>query len=138
MATRIVNDAMRVLAYVKRQVSVPAMEGMKGLGLERDGVLVAGVLYEGFNGRSVWTHIAAEPGARWLTRDFLRYIFEYPFNEMGVQSVFGWVESRNERARRFDEKLGFEIDACLQDAGPDGQDILIYRMRRDQCKFIGR
>lgn len=135
MPARLIKDTLRVLEFVKTRVGVPAMEGMKAVGLERDGQLVAGVLYEGFNGQSVWTHIASQPGAPW-TREFLRYIFEYPFNELGVQSIFGWVEACNEKARRFDEKLGFEVDACLREAGPDGQDVLIYRMRRDQCRFI--
>lgn len=136
MPGRIVTDTLRVLEFVKTRVSVPAMEGMKAIGLERDGRLVAGVLYEGYNGQSVWTHIGAESGARWMTRRFLRYMFEYPFNELGVESIFGWVEARNECARRFDEKLGFKIEACLREAGPGGQDVLIYRMRRDQCRFI--
>lgn len=136
MSTRIVGDTLAVLEFVKQHVPVPATEGMKGLGLLRDDRMIAGVLYEGFNGQSVWMHVAAEPGKRWMTREYLRYAFQYPFNEMGVHSILGWVESNNEVARRFDEHLGFRVETVLKEAGPGGQDVLIYRMRRDECRFI--
>lgn len=110
--------------------------GMKGLGLERDGELVAGVLYEGFNGKNVWMHVAAEPGSQWMTRPFLRYCFEYPFNEMKVDRVSGYVNASNEAARRLDEHLGFKQEARLTGAAPDGGDVLIYVMWRQDCRFL--
>lgn len=38
-------------------------QDMRAIGLRRGGRLVAGVLYEGFNGRNLWMHVAAVPGA---------------------------------------------------------------------------
>jgi RimJ/RimL family protein N-acetyltransferase len=109
--------------------------GMKGLGLERDGELVAGVLYEGFNHHNVWMHVAAE-GKHWLNRDFLRYCFYYPFVELGVSRVSGYVEASNLAARRFDEHLGFRQEAVLQGAASDGGDVILYVMRRDDCRYL--
>jgi RimJ/RimL family protein N-acetyltransferase len=109
---------------------------MKGLGLERDGELVAGVVYEGFNGKNVWMHVAAEPGAKWMTREYLRYCFHYPFNEMGVQRVTGYVEASNELARRFDEHLGFRQEAVMKGAATDGGDVILYVMWKDECRYV--
>lgn len=109
---------------------------MKGLGLEEDGELVAGVLYEGFNGQNVWMHVAAEPGGKWLTRAFLEICFDYPFNQMGVKRVSGYVEAKNSAARRFDEHLGFRQEAVLSGAASDGGDVILYAMRREDCRYL--
>ena len=111
MATRIISDPARVWAYVHEQVPVPVVAGMKGLGLERDGELIAGVLYEGYNRVNVWMHVAAAPGRQWLNKEYLRYCFYYPFVELGCKRVSGYVEDSNEAAKRFDEHLGFTREA---------------------------
>ena len=122
---------------MSRLMPIQMMPGMKCLGLERDGELVAGVMFEGFNGRNEWMHVAAIPGARWMTKEYLRYCFHYPFNEMGVDRISGYVNESNEVARRFDEHLGFHEEARLKGAAPDGGDVLLYVMWRDDCRFIG-
>lgn len=136
MATRIISDLPRVLAFVRTQMPMAYVENMKSLGLERDGELVAGVLYEGYNGPNVWMHVAAVPGRRWMNRDYLWYCFHYPFNEMNVQRISGYVNANNEQARKFDEHLGFKVEATLSGAAPDGGDVLIYVMRREDCRFL--
>ena len=117
------------------EVPVPVVAGMKALGLERNGELVAGVLYEGYNGVNVWMHVRAEPH-RWFNYEFLRYCFTYPFEELGCARVSGFVEASNERARRFDERLGFEPEAVLKGAARDGGDVILYVMWRDKCRFL--
>lgn len=136
MTTRIVSDPARVWAYVHQQVPVPIVAGMKGLGLERDGELVAGVLYEGYNGVNVWMHVAAAAGRRWLNKEFLRYCFYYPFVELGCRRVSGSVDASNEDARRFDEHLGFQQEAVLRGAAADGGDVILYVMRREDCRYV--
>lgn len=136
MATRIVSDPGRVFAFCKERMPLSLVAGMKGLGLEKDGELVAGVLYEGYNQHNVWMHVAAEPGAKWLNRDFLRYSFHYPFVELGCKRVSGYVEASNAQARRFDEHLGFKQEAVLQGAASDGGDVILYVMWRDDCRYL--
>jgi RimJ/RimL family protein N-acetyltransferase len=135
MATRIISDPARVWAYVHEQVPVPVVAGMKGLGLERDGELIAGVLYEGYNRVNVWMHVATTPGKKW-TMEFLRYCFYYPFVELGCKRVSGSVESSNLAAIRFDEHLGFEREAVLRGAASDGGDVILYVMWRDKCRYL--
>ncbi len=113
-----------------------ACEGQRAIGLRRDGVLVAGAVYEGFNGRNLWMHVAAEPGARWLVRDYLRACFAYPFLLCGVERVSGYVNANNLAARRFDEHLGFKEEARLRGAAPDGGDVILYVMWRKDCRYV--
>lgn len=136
MTTRIVSDPGRVYAYCRRYIPIPVVAGMKGLGLERDGELIAGVVYEGFNGRNVWMHVAAEPGGKWLNKEYLRYCFHYPFEELGCTRVSGYVEANNLAARRFDEHLGFRREAVLEGAASDGGDVILYVMRREDCRYV--
>lgn len=133
---RIVSDPARVYSFCKQFIPIPVVSGMKGLGLEKDGELIAGVVYEGYNGTNVWMHVAAEPGARWMTRDYLRYCFYYPFIELGCKRVSGYVEASNTEARRFDEHLGFKREAVLEGAATDGGDVILYVMRREDCRYV--
>jgi RimJ/RimL family protein N-acetyltransferase len=138
VTTNIISNPARVWAYVSDRIPVPVVAGMKGLGLERDGELVAGVIYEGFNGVNVWMHVAASPGRRWMNKEYLRYCFHYPFVEMGVQRVSGAVDASNLEARRFDEHLGFKQEAVLKGAAADGGDVILYVMRPEDCRFLAR
>jgi RimJ/RimL family protein N-acetyltransferase len=138
MTAKIISDPARVWAFCRQYTPVPMVAGMKGLGLERDGELVAGVIYEGWNGVNIWMHVAAEPGKRWMTRDYLRYCFYYPFEELGCKRVSGYVEASNEVACRFDEHLGFQQEAVLKGAATDGGDVVLYVMRRENCRFLER
>lgn len=129
------SDAVRVLRFVQQHASLAACANMTGIGLERDGELVAGVIYEGYNGHNIWMHVAI-PGR--ITRDFLRYAFHYPFIELGCRRVSGYVEASNARARRFDERLGFQQEAILQGAASDGGDVILYRMNREDCRYVAQ
>lgn len=135
--TRIVSNPARVWAFLRsRGVSVPTIAGMKGLGLESGDELVAGVLYEGYTQHNIWTHIAAVPGRRWMTRSYLSYIFHYPFIELGCRRISAWVEASNGESQRFVEHLGFQVEATLKGAARDGGDVLLYVMWRKDCRYV--
>lgn len=136
MANRIVYDSARVFEFVSGIMPVSMVAGMTGIGLERDGVLIAGVLYEGCNGRNVWMHVAAAPGGRWMTRDYLRACFVYPFVILGVDRVSGYVNASNAEAQRLDEHLGFVQEAKLSGAAPDGGDVILYVMWKKDCRYV--
>ncbi len=136
MAARLISNPARVFAFMSQFMPLAAVSGMKGIGLEKDGDLVAGVLYEGFNGQNVWMHVAGAPGSRWMNRELLRYSFHYPFNEMGVRRISGYVNASNTQARRLDEHLGFVPEARLRGAAPDGDDVILYVMWRENCRFL--
>ena len=65
-------DLTRVLEFIRKHVPLALVDNMTALGLERDGELIAGVIYEGFNGHNVWMHCAI-PGR--LPREFLSACF---------------------------------------------------------------
>lgn len=106
-----------------------------GIGIAKNGALVGGCVFEGYNGASINIHVASDGSGHWLNREFLFAVFDYPFRQLGVKRVTGIVPSCNEQARRFDEKVGFELETTLKDAHPNG-DLLIYKMTRDKCRWL--
>lgn len=105
-----------------------------GIGLEKDGELIAGVKFDNWNRASICMHVAAI-GKQWMTRDYLWYCFHYPFVELKATKILGLVAESNRDARRFDEHLGFRLEYSIPDAHPDGA-LLIYSMTPDQCRFL--
>ena len=136
MTRRIVSDPVRVWEFVWNFTPVPFAQHMKGLGLEQDGELTAGVLYEKWNGVNIWAHVALAPGRRMVCREFLRYGFYYPFVELGCRRISGSVEASNTAARQLDEHLGFRQEAVLHGAASDGGDVILYVMRREDCRYV--
>lgn len=103
------------------------------IGLERRGEVVAGVVYENWNGASFVCHIAVQG---LMTPAYLAAIFHYPFVHCGAEKLIAPVAQSNEESIKFVEKLGFIREATLSGAHPDGA-LLLYTMSRDACRFIG-
>ena len=109
------------------------VEQSQAIGLERDGEIVAGVIYEHWNHRSIWCHIALEGR---MTPRYLAAIFDYPFNRCQVDKIISPVAESNEESRRLVEKMGFREESRISDSHPDG-DLLFFTMTRDSCRYIG-
>ena len=130
-------DLEQVLPFAQSLIpGLARSDGMRCIGLRKDGELVAAAVYEGFNGQNMWVHLAGVPGQRWMTRDFLRAGFAYPFLVCGVQRLSGYVNSSNLAARRLNEHFGYRVEATLKGAAPDGGDVLIYVMWRKDCRYV--
>jgi len=106
-----------------------------GIGWGREGRLVAGVVFNEFNGVNIQMHVASDGSRHWMTRQYLWTCFDYPFNQAKVKRITGLVGEGNWQARRFDEHLGFVLEATLEGAHPTGN-LLIYRMWKADCRFL--
>jgi len=132
----IVTDADIVGPWVADRNGHDYLSGScTALGWARHGVLVAGVLFNEYNGRSVQMHVASDGSRHWMTREFLRACFWYPFEQLGVRKIIGLVDSTNHDAQRFDEHLGFVRECVIKDAGKV-EDLIVYSMTRQQCRFL--
>lgn len=113
---------------------VPGRGHIIGLWDDLDGP-VAGCLYENANGASIMLHCATDQSRKWMNREFLWFVFYFPFEQLGVTKIISPVESTNSECIRFIEHIGFTLEATLKDAAPKG-DLLIYTMVKDQCKWL--
>lgn len=136
MSTELILECEPVFKFVTGFFPLVRSAGQQGIGLVKDGEIIAGVLYDDFNGSNIWMHVAAKPGRNWLNRMYLKACFAYPFTQLNCRRISGWVEASNTDARRFDEHLGFQQEAVLSGAARDGGDVIIYRMFKEECRFI--
>lgn len=126
----------RVVEWVARKTNEFGHFGSEcGIGWERYGELCAGVVYAEWNGPNVVCHIASDGSKRWLTREYLWTIFDYPFSQLGCKRITVCVGEGNADSRKFVEHLGFEIETRLKEAHPTG-DLFVYRLMRHDCKWI--
>ena len=86
---------------------------------------VAGVMFDGYNGKSVHAHIWIAPGRK-PSRFWWFAIYDYMFRQIKVENVIGTVPSSNERARELDEHLGFKLNSVIPGYYPNGDDMMLY------------
>jgi len=133
--TRILDkDPVTVGHWMHAQGSAPYREGVTCIGLERDGQLVAGAMFEHYNGSSICAHIAVTGR---FTREWLWFICHYPFVQLGCKVVIGLVPSQNTKARLFDENFGFKYRTTIPHGDPSG-DLCIYTLEPQDCRFLTR
>ena len=103
-----------------------------GLGWVQDDKLVAGVVYEEFTEASIHATIVAEAP---MVKGFLHKIFDYPFNQIGVEKIIVQVNSANKKSLELAYRLGFDEEGCIKGAYLDG-DRIILTMTRNECKWL--
>jgi hypothetical protein len=69
---------------------------------------------------------------RWLNRDLLYVIFDYPFNQLKVKHLFA---SAREDKTSFDLNIGFRIVARVEHFYPDTAKVWM-RMDREDCRYL--
>lgn len=123
----------KVSRWVCKRLNSGFNESSQGIGLERNGILIAGVYYENWNHRTICASIVAEGK---LTPRFLYAIFHYPFEHLSVEKIYCQVIECNNESIRLLGKMGFTRETTLSDAHPDG-DIFLYSLKRQDCRFTG-
>ena len=108
-------------------------ERSQAIGLIKDGKLVAGVIYENWNGRSVVCHIAI---VGQVNRRFLRMICGFAFEGLKADKVIGPIASSNVKSIKVAKAIGFTEEARITNAAPSG-DIILFTLTAEQCRFLG-
>jgi len=106
-----------------------------GIGIEKDGELIGGVVYNEFNGVNINVHVASDMSRKWLTREFLWFVFYYAFEQCKVNRVTALIDEGNAHALQFNLKLGFTEDARIHGASPSG-DLVILGMFKKDCRWL--
>ena len=102
------------------------------IGLKRDGELVAGTIYENWNGQSVVCHIAW----RRVTPAYLAAIYHYAYEVANVGKIIAPVNGNHTRALKLVSKMGFLEEARIKGAAHDAGDIVLMTLTPDRCRFL--
>ena len=132
--TEITSDKLIVGPWVAAAVNADfSPYAAEAIGLRRNGKLVAGVIYENWNGASLQVHVAVQ-GV--MTPKYLAAIYHYPFVHVGAKKLIAGIGEGNKESIRFVSKMGFRLEGRIPDAHPDGA-LLLYTMSREQCRYLG-
>lgn len=105
------------------------------LGVVRDGRIVGGVVFSMFQGHDIHANLAFDT-PRWASRAVIRDLFSYPFGQLGCSRITALIGRKNKASRRLCEGLGFELEGVMR-KGLDGrEDLIIYGMLREKCRWL--
>lgn len=119
----------RVLRFVEDGI-MPFGEGINDpqattIGVEEDGDLVAGVIYHNYSGAYGTIELSAYSTTRsWTDRSVVRFLFDYPFYQLGCRQVLARHSEHNSRARRIWNALG-GIEVRLPKMRSDTEDEIV-------------
>jgi RimJ/RimL family protein N-acetyltransferase len=102
-----------------------------------EGKILGRVIYSDYTGPggSIKIHITSWD-KRWISRALLFVVFDYPFNQLQVNKIFGEIKRSDEETLRFAFKVGFKAEAGLEGVYPN-DDMVVVGMYRADCRFLG-
>lgn len=115
--------------------SVEEMNGAVIAFHDSRGVKVA-FIYNRYSPPDICIHVVAREHALWCTDDILWHVFNYPFGQLKLGRCTVPVLSGNEASIRMIEAVGFTYEGTLRKGGKEGQDILLYGMLREECRWL--
>lgn len=127
-------DKSAVYEFLKARIpGLQRTEDAQAIGWMRQGVMTAGAVFEHFNGKTVWAHVAIDGH---LPRRFLDVFLAYPFAVGGVESLRGYVLASNTRLRHLAKRLGAVEEAVLAGAARDGGDVVVCTLWRGNRTYV--
>ena len=91
--------------------------------------------YTAFIGKTCQMHMVNLKGG-YTPKGLLFGSFDFAFNHCKLEKVFGIVNSKNERAMQYDQKLGFKEALRFNGMHDDGGDLVVFEMNKADCRWI--
>lgn len=110
-------------------------EKARTIGVEKDGKLIAVVVYTDYHPHMIEMHIASIDSS-WASRYTLKTFFSYPFSQLKLNRVQAILAASNERAISMIERLGFTYEGYHPKAYRGGVDAVSYGLLKSNCKWV--
>lgn len=94
------------------------------------------IVFDSFTTRGCWVSVVSDGGRRWITRELIIKVFAYPFIQLAYPRLNSFVSVNNEDAIRFNEHFGFKREGLMRKAGDAGEDLIVYGMLREECRWL--
>lgn len=123
-----VRDFVAQLIPDCRERGLPRNSTTLGVAEVKDGTasLIAGIVYHDWSPEhgTIELSIGALPGTRWITRETLKRVYQYPFLHLGCQLVLARVAETNEPMLRILAALNYSFVRVPRGFGRDCDCIL--------------
>lgn len=123
----IVTDE-RVVWFVSAKVGTRFYMPYTAMGVERDGAILGGAVFNCFTGPDVEMTVAGE--ARAFTRGFYRAVYRYLFGQLGCERVSITTESLD--VVRLAERLGAQVEGMKRNCFGRGRDAFLLGILKDE------
>lgn len=129
LATDKPNEFPLIWQWMNKRTRLPWSSDLRTIASVRgDGTIACAVGYNAWTTSSCWMHVAFDHQHS-ITRELWRAAFDYPFNQCGMEAVYGLTPKHLEDALKMNRKLGFRQIA-------ETIDCVMFEMRHDECRWI--
>ena len=128
MAPNIVTD-IRVVEFVSDQLSTRFIPPFTTIGLEKDGAIIAGVVFHVFEGANVHLTIA---GSGW-TRGLLKAVGSYVFETLGCERFT--LTTEKPEVAKLGERLGGVTEGIMRNQFGKGRNAFLVGVLKDEYRF---
>lgn len=135
MAKLIYGNEDLLLPWAQERIGVVFRRDAYTIGLEKDGEIVAVVVYDSFSDWDCNMHIASDGTSAWMNKALLLSAFAYPFTQLRLNRMTALVPSKNAAALRFDEHIGF-VREGYHPKGCKDDDLISLGLLRKNCRFV--
>lgn len=108
----------------------------EAIGIEKDGNIVGGVVIDNYITEARCSIHCAGDGKNWLTREFLRVVFDYVFRQLKCNAVLNIIDGNNYASLKFTGHLGFKEIYRVKGGSQNGEDAVLMEMQKTDCRWI--
>lgn len=123
------EDDGRIAIYLAKRLNALFHPPFVAMACERDGEIVAGMLFNTFTGPDIHVSIA---GSIW-TRRFLRAFGWYLFSALKVERFTGITEQQS--VIDIVERLGGQVEGVMRNHFGPGRDGIVLGVLRDEYRY---
>lgn len=121
-------------AYVGSRLGITIEPPFKAFGfLTDDKKPMCAFVFSNFNDANMEMTVVAERGR--VTRQVMRYIFNYVFNTSKCRRLTVRTKRRNKLVLQLAPRLGFKYECIAKHYFPD-DDAVVFRMLKSECRFL--
>lgn len=124
----IVSDD-RCAKFVSDALGLGLCPPFTAMGIEKDGQIVAAVVFNQFEGANIHVSVA---GKGW-TRGFMRAVGEYVYRQLGCERMT--VTTDQPKVIAFAERCGGQVEGVMRSHFGAGRDATIVGILRDEYVF---
>lgn len=119
-----------VARWMRDRLREPIPDKYEVIAVIHDGRLAAAMLYYNFFGNSINLSLVSDT-PRCASKGVFKAMLGYPFKQLGVNRVTAMIRKKNRRSRKLAEGLGFRLEGVMRKADPDGRDLCVYGITKD-------
>ena len=121
--------------WIQKRAECARCEDTKGIVIHRNSQVVGAVVLDSWSYNSVTIHVAIDD-LLCMKHGFPEEVFNYIFNTCDKGVVIGITPANNEKALRFNKRIGLVELYRIRDGYDVGIDYVVQELRKENCRYI--